>query len=740
MLPRANDPPKKPMFRAAQTSHVANEEYAEKTWLTIKAAIREIHSQNASNLSFEELYRNAYNMVLHKYGEILYNGLTGCIRDHLDSIARIVEDQLDDTFLSEMNKRWSFHKTSLVMIRDILMYMDKTHVTLNKKLTVYDLGMKLFTDIVIRAPKIQKRLLNTLLGFIHRERHGEVIDKALMKGTTQMLFDLGPDVYRVEFEDPYLEASQVFYAQEGQEFISSCNCPDYMKKVESRINEEIQRVDNYLDPTSKPKIKEVSEAKLIADHLDTLSKMDSGCISMLRDDKIDDLKRMYDLLRRVPRGLDHMRDTLHTFLLGLGTTLVQDPAFAKDPVPYVQGLLDLRDKFVKIISGACKTDKGEDDKNFITTMNKAFETFVNMNSRSQEFLSLFLDDKLRRSFKGVSEDDIDKVLDKVIAVFRYVRDKDVFERYFKMHLSKRLLTAKSLSDDSERSLIAKLKTECGYQFTAKLEGMFADIQSSSDTMANFRTHLSNQDRRMPTELNVQVLTTGSWPQSNIPQSNLPPELTACCEMFSAYYLSTHNGRRLTWQTSMGTADLKASCFKEKHELNVSTGQCVVLMLFNQHERITTAEMQAASAIPMPDLHRILASLTTSKYPLLNREGSTGTSIQDSDVFSLNREFSTKRTKLQIPVGSRKEVVDQDVGATKAKLDEDRKNYIEAAIVRVMKARKTFEHNNLIAEVTKQLSSRFMPPPTQVKQRIESLIEREYLERSQQDRRVYQYIA
>lgn len=51
----------------------------------------------------------------------------------------------------------------------------------------------------------------------------------------------------------------------------------------------------------------------------------------------------------------------------------------------------------------------------------------------------------------------------------------------------------------------------------------------------------------------------------------------------------------------------------------------------------------------------------------------------------------------------------------------------------MKARKTLEHSVLIAECIKQLQSRFLPSPQIIKKRIESLIEREYLERSKTDR-------
>src|SRR5215475_12211819 len=91
----------------------------------------------------------------------------------------------------------------------------------------------------------------------------------------------------------------------------------------------------------------------------------------------------------------------------------------------------------------------------------------------------------------MTEAEIEMVLDKTMVLFRYLQEKDVFERYYKQHLAKRLLLNKSVSDDSEKNMISKLKTECGCQFTSKLEGMFKDISVSNTMMEEFKSHVNS---------------------------------------------------------------------------------------------------------------------------------------------------------------------------------------------------------------------------------------------------------
>ena len=675
-------------------------------------------------------------MVLHKFGEKLYSGLVSTMTSHLKDISKFIEAAQGGLFLEELNRKWADHNKALQMIRDILMYMDRTFIPSTHKTPVHELGLNLWRDNIIHSSKIQTRLLNTLLELVLRERNGEVINRGLMRNIIKMLMDLGSSVYQEDFEKPFLEVSADFYRVESQKFIECCDCADYLKKAERRLNEEMERVSQYLDAKSEVKITNVVEKEMIANHMLRLVHMEnSGLVNMLLDDKYDDLGRMYNLFRRVPNGLSTIREVMTSHIRDTGKHLVTDPERLRDPVEFVQRLLDEKDKYDRIIGSSFNNDK-----TFQNALTSSFEYFINLNPRSPEFISLFVDDKLRKGLKGVSEEDVEIILDKVMMLFRYLQEKDVFEKYYKQHLAKRLLSGKTVSDDAERSLIVKLKTECGYQFTCKLEGMFTDMKTSQDTMQGFNSAHGADLGDGPT-LAVTVLTTGSWPTQPSVTCNLPTEMLALCEKFRSYYLGTHTGRRLTWQTNMGTADIKATFAKgQKHELHVSTYQMCVLMLFNNADRLSYKEIEQATEIPASDLKRCMQSMACVKGKNVLRKEPMSKDIGEDDVFFVNDKFTNKLYKVKIGTVVAQKETEPEKQETRQRVEEDRKPQIEAAIVRIMKSRRVLDHNNLIAEVTKQLQSRFLANPVEIKKRIESLIERDFLERDNVDRKLYRYPA
>lgn len=82
-----------------------DEKYVNNIWDLLKNAIQEIQRKNNSGLSFEELYRNAYTMVLHKHGEKLYTGLREVVTEHL--INKVNSDPLPSSSL-EYDRQFFF--------------------------------------------------------------------------------------------------------------------------------------------------------------------------------------------------------------------------------------------------------------------------------------------------------------------------------------------------------------------------------------------------------------------------------------------------------------------------------------------------------------------------------------------------------------------------------------------------------------------------------------------------------
>ncbi|KAK4475673.1 hypothetical protein MN116_000941 [Schistosoma mekongi] len=790
-----------------------DERYANQLWDQIKSAIIEIQKKNNSCLSFEELYRNAYTLILQKHGERLYAGTEAVVREHMIRIRDSIVENLNNKFLTYLNSCWKDHQTAMGMIRDILMYMDRVYVGPHNLDGVYKMGMTVFCDLVVRYPIIRESLQKTLLDMVRRERRGEVISRSQIRDACQMFVQLGAGslrVYLEDFEQPFLEQSREFYRTESENFLAeNTSASLYIKKVGQRIEEEIRRAHHHLDASTEPKIVSVLEEELISRHMETIVGMeDSGLTYMLTHDHFSDIAAMYNVLSRVEEGPKIMSNYISLYLREQGRSTVRDTG-SSTPQQHIEDLLRLRDRANELLTRALNNQTI-----FRNQINSDFEYFVNLNPRSPEFLSLFIDEKLKRGTKGMADQDVDAIFDKCIVLFRYLQEKDLFEGYYKKHLAKRLLLSKSQSDDQEKIMISKLMAECGAVYTSKLEGMFKDMAVSKTLMDEFNGVLSNGNRNLNLDLYVRVLTTGLWPTQVITSTEaLPEEADAAFKVYKSFYLSKHNGRKISLQTNMGYAELSAVFYGRpsadannasqgcsvadshthgflihgcstgssnqiasqcgqhglisglpgspgapktldppnaisassrsnvrKYFLQVSTYQMIILMKFNRRNRYSFIELAGETNIPERELKRSLMALALgrSSQRILCKEPKTR-DIESTDVFYVNDSFVSKHIKVRVQSITIKES-EPERQETRTKVDENRRYVIEATIVRVMKARKTLSHGQLVVEVIEQLKSRFVPTPLMIKQRIESLIEREFLARLEDDRRVYKYLA
>jgi hypothetical protein len=289
-------------------------------------------------------------------------------------------------------------------------------------------------------------------------------------------------------------------------------------------------------------------------------------------------------------------------------------------------------------------------------------------------------------------------------------------------------------------MISKLKTEAGYQWCNKLEGMFKDIQMSKDLMSKFKVHY-DAESAAGLELSVNVCSSGYWPtSSNIPY-HLPQQLSTACDKFKRFYLNQHNGHKLIWHMDQGRAEVLVHFApKVSRTLVCTTYQMMIMLIFNTTKTVSFKQMLDFTGVPKYDIGHHLLSLAHPKVSVLLKRPASKT-LEEDHQFMINPKYVNKLLKVVIPLMPPMKREGVDEGDEEAKVIEmQRRHQMDAAVVRIMKIRKTMKHPELVAEVVSQLKARFIPKPNDIKKRIEALIEQEYLERDKQNRNVYKYLA
>jgi len=708
-------------------------------------AVEQIYLENASSLSFQLLYTTAYQIVVSKQGEILYNKIKDAFSKYVQDLREKIVESKDEIFLKDLLQVWNKHRTSVNLIRDILMYMDKNYVPQSKKMPLFELGIKLFGQEVFQRDSLE-RIQRLIMEMIRKERDGEeVADKFLLKELMGMMIEISKkDIYQAHFERVFLLESRQYFENEARRVFESTTAVDYLKKVEARLNEERERAKRCLDVDTVAKIENEVKTTMIEKYKESIiEKEGTGCMVMLQEWRVEDLRLVFDVLSMVPNALDPCVELVNNYCRSQGLQIVKDQQLDEKPLEMVEKCIRLKENYDDLLERAFSTKKGNEIIHsllFSKAIKMAFNEIINANEKFPEYLSLYIDSKLRIGKSQIAESEFEVLFDQVIGLFRHLREKDIFETYYKNHLAKRLLSQRSQSDEAEKSFISKLKTEVGYQFTAKLEGMFSDMRVSRESMEAYKKYCEENKSNSPIDMNIQVLTTGSWPVHQAFAIRIPEQMELACEHFKTFYTQMHSGRKLTWQYTMGNANVKFNGFELPYELNVTTLQACILLLFNDRGNLTYAEIAAQTSIPNKDLKLNILALTlknnTHDKVLIKNCDKT---LETESKFTVNTEFKSKSIKVKISPVVLKENKEQAQN-TLAKVNEERKFELDAAIVRIMKARKTLEHRDLVLEVTKQLQHRFMPAPDFIKKRIEDLIDREYLTRSQESTSKYVYLA
>uniref|UniRef100_A0A8C5ATU5 Cullin 1a n=1 Tax=Gadus morhua TaxID=8049 RepID=A0A8C5ATU5_GADMO len=750
----------------SQNPHGLKQIGLDQIWDDLRAGIQQVYTrQSMAKSRYMELYTHVYNYCtsVHQSNQFvgleLYKRLKEFLKTYLINLLKDGEDLMDEGVLKFYTQQWEDYRFSSKVLNGICAYLNRHWVRREcdegRKgiYEIYSLALVTWRECLFRP--LNKQVTNAVLKLIEKERNGETINTRLISGVVQSYVELGLkeddtfakgptlSVYKEYFESQFLADTERFYTRESTEFLQQNPVTEYMKKAEGRLLEEQRRVQVYLHESTQDELARKCEQVLIEKHLEIFH---TEFQNLLDADKNEDLGRMYNLVSRIADGLGELKKLLETHIFNQGLAAIEkcgDSAL-NDPKMYVQTILDVHKKYNALVMSAFNNDAG-----FVASLDKACGRFINNNavtkmvqssSKSPELLARYCDSLLKKSSKNPEEAELEDTLNQVMVVFKYIEDKDVFQKFYAKMLAKRLVHQNSASDDAEASMISKLKQACGFEYTSKLQRMFQDIGVSKDLNEQFKKHLLNSDP-LDLDFSIQVLSSGSWPFQQSCTFALPSELERSYQRFTAFYASRHSGRKLTWLYHLSKGELVTNCFKNRYTLQASTFQMAILLQYNAEDVYTVQQLTDSTHIKIDILSQVLQILLKSKLLVLEDDG---TNMDEADfkpetVIKLFLGYKNKKLRVNINVPMKTEQK-QEQETTHKNIEEDRKLLIQAAIVRIMKMRKVLKHQQLLAEVLNQLSSRFKPRVPVIKKCIDILIEKEYLERVDGEKDTYSYLA
>lgn len=624
---------------------------------------------------------------------------------------------------------------------------------------------------------IRDRLQDSAMILVKNERKGVSFDSQLVIGVRQSYVNLCSDandhlkIYREHFESAYIESTEAHYLLEAPLYLSENGVLKYMRYAHKKLREEEERAERYLEISSLPTLKNSAVGVLVKK---CLKQILSECLPLIRNNCTEDLNLMLTLVDRVDGGVKEILQTLEGFIVEEGKKhlLESRDVITQDSEKYIEKLLSLFKRFSTLVK-----ESFNDDPRFLTSRDKAFERVVNdikifeldLNSKTKpsstkippesrcpELLANYCDMLLRKTptSKKLSSEEIESKLKDVLLVLKYVSNKDVFMKYHKAHLTRRLILSTSADNDKEESMVEWLR-EVGMpaDYVNKLARMFQDIKVSEDINRQFKDYAANGSS-MSDIANIKILNAGAWARrSDRVHVSLPPELEDLIPEVEEFYKTNHNGRKLQWHHLMsnGVITFKTDC--GQYDLEVTTFQLSVLFTWNQRPReaISFENLKLATQLPEAELRKTLWSLIampkTKRQVLLCRpEVPSAKEFTDASMFSINHEYALiKNGKVQ--KRGRINMIGRLQLSTERTREEDNEGIIQLrilrtqeAIVKILKMRKKISHAQLQTELVEMLKNMFLPQKKLIKQQIEWLIDHKYMKRDDTNINVFIYLA
>jgi hypothetical protein len=474
-----------------KTPKIDPDEYYNRIWGQLNAALSSIFSGRNLPYSMEELYKGVEIACRQNRAPALYDKLcercTGHISGQLkDSLLQAVDTSSDVRTLDTVVSAWTSWKKQLDVVRSIFFYLDRSYLLHTaSKPSIEEMGTIEYRKHIFMAEELHPKILQgacDLVG-IDRQVGHDAHNEGVFRNAIKMFHAL--TVYTTFFEPRLMTDSEQYYLSWANDHVTTSDLVGYVENCGSLMLRELSRCDLYsLDQTTKKGLETYLE-DILVDQRQSRLLVEEDVGDLLDEDRDDTVSQLFSLLQRRRLG-EKLRPAFEALIIKQGSQIVFDEEKEQD---MVIRLLEFKRKLDHIWSKSFKRHEGLGH-----SLREAFETFINKTKRSNmtwgtdnpkpgEMIAKYVDMVLKGGTKairasgagpesgskaaenedqeGSSEDEdveIGRQLDQVLDLFRFVHGKAVFEAFYKRDLARRLLLGRSASADSEKSMLTRLRS------------------------------------------------------------------------------------------------------------------------------------------------------------------------------------------------------------------------------------------------------------------------------------------
>lgn len=500
-------------------------------------------------------------------------------------------------------------------------------------------------------------------------------DEKLLQ-TMYWIEQLHPDFY-TRLHPLYMDTTRLYYQQKREEFWS-IGCDVYIRQI-PRFREEDRHMDIYLQEKTRLSVQCLFVQELYYPYyVEVLYDPCHGWEAVIEQHQ-ENLPVLIHFLREGHREIWRKchQEYLHKKLA--------DTHRAEDLVQIFRH----QEKILAHIP---------DPNDFSNMIHKEFQQFLMGKPNMDYPIVRMLDISMRK-----------REYDQIVTPLELIRlypDQDHIHSIYRHYLGARLVDTQSIADE---------------------ERVYPFFKDNFSHLLNIRTMLKefSQNTYERGCVQVRMISKLLW-MSSVSDLILPPEIAPILDAIQEEIRQERSSIRLELST-LGTVILNAQYADGKCYEFIMTPEQASVVFFLQSSRSPQSSETLSSILRLPADSECVHLLSHPRVPILVQN--------DRGHWRINPSFSsaTRRHRIRTSMPVKKTV---SITLSSSSDIPDLDHQIDAILVRLMKTHKSMSHNNLIVSTGYRTRSQNV---RHIKQRIESLIEREYFCRDATDNHLYHYI-